>query len=779
MSEKVLGTNDGKENEENLIKAINGKRLCEIPSGPQAFLRDTKESVTDETEFVADSSVYGMKPDIEIAERGFNTEWYVSIKKGKNNSVHQEKIDYFVQYATDELDMSDEERDSLLLYLYGDGTLDGNTERDKWMKEEEVREKYSDELSSVQQFLNRNKRSLLERFLVYGRLGKDYNIKANYIYHGTTEAATWCKLNDATIDYLVSLENGQAPSIGPFNIKSWGRGSKRNRESLQVMWSSCEADLKKIHDLNLEDIADEEEVRIVGDNSHGFANQNEFCDLINGKRFKNLPPFVRNMINTIFPGIAQTEYVYASKRNDYSTKGYKNCIDITVNGETKSVSIHTTDKGISGHQENIDEFLTFCRETLDITAQEERLFRYLHYGDGTIDGSGKVEDRKDNSYLVKNHSDYIEVVQEFIDRNERDLLERVLVYGKNGKRDNVKVDFIFIGTKSNGVLASTDDIIESIIETNDSRNSYLHLCAFTIQTYRRNIHGDPKQEKNRHDIQFKVGSIGRAIENIERKATNNLGTLEGDREEYALVKKLNSNKGGALWKPIMDELGLDNLDDIYAIKVCMLMPSEVSKAKVKPKADIYLIRASIPHQQLLRYNYWLDEETVSNIPYQRIEKSGISVKRPDSKDFTYMKFTINTFNKVFDNPYLGAGICLYAEKNLELNEMIINKWGLSVTDFIQYFSNEFSGIAETDISTSNDICAQIKRFSIETVKSIIKTNEEIAEYIFKGNGAFEEPYTANFTYINGAIDNTDISPNFNISTGSGRHDGKISIVITP
>ena len=41
------------------------------------FLRDTKETVTDETEFVADSSVSGMKPDIEIAERGFNTEWYV------------------------------------------------------------------------------------------------------------------------------------------------------------------------------------------------------------------------------------------------------------------------------------------------------------------------------------------------------------------------------------------------------------------------------------------------------------------------------------------------------------------------------------------------------------------------------------------------------------------------------------------------------------------------------------------------------------------------------
>jgi hypothetical protein len=780
MSEKVLGQNDGKDNEKLLIDAINGKRLCEIPSGPQAFLKDTKDTVTDNTEFVADSSVSGMKPDIEIAERGYNTEWYVSVKKGSNNSVHQEKIDYLIQYATDELDMNDEERDSILLYFYGDGTLDGNTTRDKWMNEEEVKEHFSHELSVVQHFLDKNKRSLVERFLVYGRLGKVYNIKANYIYHGTTERATWCKLNDATIDYLVSMKNGIEPSIGPLHIKSWGRGSERNRHSLQVMWSNCENDLKTIHDMKLEDVADEEEIHVVGDNSHGFANQNEFCELINNKRFKQLPMFVRNMIKTVFPSIAETEYIHAYKRNDYSTKGYKNSIVVTVNGETKSISIHTTDKGISGHQENIDEFLKFCRETLDLTEQEEYSFRLLHYGDGTIDGSGNIKDRKDNKYLIKNYSEHIKKVQDFIDRNKRDLLERVLVYGKNGKRDGVKVDYIFIGTTSNGVLASTDDIIDSLIETSKNmKHSYLHLCSINIQTYRRNLNGDPKQEEDRHSIQFKVGSIGKIIENIEKSAVSNIGTLEGDREEYALVKRLNSNKKSAIWKQISEELKLESLDDVYAVKVLKLLPSEVSKSKVKPKADIYLVTANISQQQLLKCNYWLDEETISDNPYKRIDKSGISVKRPDSKHFNYMKFTINTFNKIFNNSYLGAGICLYAEKNLNLNEMIIEKWGLTITDFIQYFSDKFEEIRVEDIVTNNEICLQIKRYAIDAIKKVILEDDKIAEYIFKGIGAFEEPYTANFTYINGVIEKTDISPNFNISTGSGRHRGNITIIITP
>jgi hypothetical protein len=45
MSEKVLGTNDGIENEKNLINAINGKRLCEIPSDPQVFYEIQKKQL--------------------------------------------------------------------------------------------------------------------------------------------------------------------------------------------------------------------------------------------------------------------------------------------------------------------------------------------------------------------------------------------------------------------------------------------------------------------------------------------------------------------------------------------------------------------------------------------------------------------------------------------------------------------------------------------------------------------------------------------------------------
>lgn len=780
MNNKKNNKISGKENEKILIESINGKKLFEIPNGPQKFLKATKKTVNDNSVFLAEPSSYGMKPDINISEKGFNTEWYVSVKKGKNNSVHQEVIDYLIQYAIDELNMTDEERDCFLLYTYGDGTLDGNTTPDKWLNEDEVQKQFSNEITIMQNFINKNKRALLERFLIYGRLGKINNIKANYMYHGTTESGCWCKLNNATIDYLVSLKNGKAPSIGPFNIKSWGRGSARNRHSLQVMWSSCETDLKTIQNLHLDEIPDEEDIHIIGDNSHGFENQNDFCNLIHNKRYKQLPMLIRNIIKTLFPNIAETEFIYASKRNNYSTKGYKNCIDISVNQETKSLSVHATDKGISGHQEKLDEFLTFCTDTLDLTSTEERLFRYLHYGDGTLDGSGSIDDRKDNKYLIENNADDIELVQSFINRNEKDLLERVLKYGKNGKQDNVKVDYIFIGTTNNGILASTDDIIQNIIETNTNKtNAYLHLCNVTIQTYRRNIHGDPKQEKNRHSIQFKVGSIGQAINNILNKSSSNIGTLEGDIEEYALVKKLNTNKNSPLWKPIVDALQLDTLDNIYAVKVLRLLPSEVSKAKVKPKADIYLIKANIPHQHLLRYNYWLDEETVSDIPYQRIAKSGISVKRPTSKHFNYMKFTINTFNKIFNNPFLGAGICIYAEKNLELNEMIINKWDLDLNEFISYFSDKFNNLSILDISTNYDICSQIKRYSIESIKNIILSDKNIAEYIFMGKGAFEEPYTANFTYINSVIQATDICPNFKISTGSGRHSGKITIIITP
>ena len=116
---------------------------------------------------------------------------------------------------------------------------------------------YKNEIDIVQKFLNKNKRNLIERFLIYGRLGMEMNIKADYIYHGDATEGVWCPLNNDTIDYLVNFSSdSDAPlTIGPFTLQVWNRNLKGNlnmedrRHSIQIKWAGCKKQISDINDL--------------------------------------------------------------------------------------------------------------------------------------------------------------------------------------------------------------------------------------------------------------------------------------------------------------------------------------------------------------------------------------------------------------------------------------------------------------------------------------------------------------------------------------------------
>lgn len=63
-----------------------------------------------------------------------------------------------------------------------------------------------------------------------------------------------------------------------------------------------------------------------------------------------------------------------------------------------------------------------------------------------------------------------------------------------------------------------------------------------------------------------------------------------------------------------------------------------------------------------------------------------------------------------------------------------------------------------------DVCKIIKDLVIARASGIINTNKNISNTIFFDIGVFDEPYTANITYINGKLSRTCISK-FSIATG--------------
>jgi len=323
----AVGQNDGVENEKQIVSAFNERQIKVLTAYQQAFIKQLYKNASD-TDVVHAKKVggQGFKPDVEIDVEG--EKYSISVKKGGGNSVHQEKTELFLHYCVQTLDMTEEERDSLLLFLYGDGTTDGDSLPEERLKDQELVDTYKTEIEIVQRFFDRNKRNLLERFLVYGRLGRERGIKADYIYHGDATDGVWCPLDYEAIDYLAEVPNApDAPlAIGPLTIQVWNRNlegkpeMEQRRHSIQVKWGACKAYIEKINQIYLESLEKRKaesmsvaRTRTLGDNRQGFENQDNLITLMNNHRVSELDTAVKNIVMEIYPHAAGSEIVRATK----------------------------------------------------------------------------------------------------------------------------------------------------------------------------------------------------------------------------------------------------------------------------------------------------------------------------------------------------------------------------------------------------------------------------------------------------------------------------------
>lgn len=788
-----MGQNDGVENEKKLVGALNNKMLKRLTSYQQHFIKDIYKNVNG-TDIVQAKKIggAGYKPDVEIEVDG--EKHYISVKKGSGNSVHQEKTEFFIHFCMTELDMSKTERDSLLLYLYGDGTLDGDSSPEERLKDQELIETYRNEINTVQKFLDRNKRSLIERFLIYGRKGTYNRKKADYLYHGDAKKGIWCPLNFDTIDYLVNQPNAKNSPlvIGPFSLQVWNRNLEGKteledrRHSIQIKWGTCKKDIEKINQYQAakerERKSTAQQGHIIGNNSQGFENQVNLISIINNKRVSELPLAIKNIVKTMFPYVAMSERLHASKIKNNEVKPR---ISIEVKGEKVNITVFMGG-GNSVHQEKIDCFINYCKDELGMTHEEEDSFLTIMFGDGTLDGRSTVEDRLKNTVEIKEHfSKQATIAQAFFDSNKEALIKRFLVYGKSGEQMNIKTDYIYYGTNVTGIIVPISSIVDYLNKKENSEAALLSLGSLTVQPWNRNLTGKMENEHKRYSLQVKWGRMKQDLSKIYMlDDSKNKGTSAGNWEEYELVSKLNRDikRTGKLWKFIGTALNRSQLEDIYAVRVSKTVYSKLSEKKVLPKTDVYLVKGQIAHSILLDNNYWLDEDAIADLDVMPLPGSGISCKRPDSKHFTYIKLTQKSFMKLFNDPNMGAGISLFVNENdINLNSEVFNHWNTNEKEVLNRFSSYLisSGISSNEWTITNiKVCKIIKENAINNMREIIVRSQNIANGIFKGTGFYDEPYNANYIYINGALSKISI-PNFSITTGSGRHKGIYTIIIKP
>lgn len=247
---------------------------------------------------------------------------------------------------------------------------------------------------------------------------------------------------------------------------------------------------------------------MLGDNSDGFANEIEIIDYLNKTRlFDNLNNNFKVFLEFLFNENLTGKTIFSYKPE----KQVKPDIAIIINNNTKYVSVKKG-SGNSVHQEKLKEFEKF----LDNCNISKKIIEYLkefHYGDGSIDGTGKLR-IKATQWQKENFEKIKMINSSFNTQNMlRKFFDRFLFVG------NIPgapiVDVIYHGNIEKGLWANKTEIINYLLN-NPVSSTTVHFSNLTYQVWNRNLKFNPNTEDRRHIMQVKWTSITKDFINITK-----------------------------------------------------------------------------------------------------------------------------------------------------------------------------------------------------------------------------------------------------------------------
>lgn len=270
------------------------------------------------------------------------------------------------------------------------------------------------------------------------------------------------------------------------------------------------------------------------------------------------------------------------------------------------------------------------------------------------------------------------------------------------------------------------------------------------------------------------------------KYTSSFGnnwSVQGHLTEDEVVSFLNINKSSNEWSVLANTLGINDLHNIYVVKVTSRVASLLSSKKIFPKSDAYLIKEDIPEHYLIKSDFLLSEDQLrkDGIDFAPISNSGISIKKSDSSRYTICKMSVTTFCKYFehyeDARNMALALTMYQQNTKKLhNQKMLIDFGVEEADHRRYLEKVLAHLIP-DIFDET-IIASAARLTNQRVRTIIETDEYVRMTIFAGKHIFDDPYYASFVYSLGKMKNSVFEP-YVITNGSGRSKGIYTLIVKP
>lgn len=186
--------NYGYQNEYDFVNLFNGKYLYELDINSQQFLKKLFQEEIDNSDKIKSwKNNMNQKADIFIK---YNKQIKsISLKCGRNNSIHCEQIQEFKRYL-EKLKIPYKTIDKYMGYHYGyQRDENGNTDFSVLLSAEEYKKLYQNEIDIFNESINKTRIivDMIDRFIIRGR-NSDYDIDA--LISGTIDDYVWIMKHD-------------------------------------------------------------------------------------------------------------------------------------------------------------------------------------------------------------------------------------------------------------------------------------------------------------------------------------------------------------------------------------------------------------------------------------------------------------------------------------------------------------------------------------------------------------------------------------------------------
>ena len=252
-------------------------------------------------------------------------------------------------------------------------------------------------------------------------------------------------------------------------------------------------------------------------NNTGLYNEDKIQTVLNKKRYNVLPNHWKTMLEFIY-GTKTLKFLNRLKKVKCTrTSNYiKPDLIVTFAGLDSYISVKSG-KCSNLHTEKVDTFLTFLM-SLGISKETIKTILLCHYGDGTLNGTGKI--RKDF------HELYYSYKQRIIDANDElnnstDFIKKVIRrIAFQGVDENSKTaEYLYYGDEEFGTMVSANQVYKYIDRKPHNWDFYenIHIGPIVLRPHGRYAHKAVISERRHNEIQCHWPNLHADLLYIEKR----------------------------------------------------------------------------------------------------------------------------------------------------------------------------------------------------------------------------------------------------------------------